>query len=653
MRIGTQLGGGHWLAPLFLLIGVLAPTACVLWFMNVAVNNQRDASRLTLSEAYRGQLALLRDRVDAYWALRASDLERETREGPAPAVFERVVKLGLADSAVVLGPAPYPSVAGTIAADPAAGRADWMAVQTLESWRDGSVAAASWAAIAKAERDPALAARAAQARIRCLVRAGDKAAAIRAVEEEFFSASSGDRKQVGKKWLAGESACPTGGTDASVCQPGGRRLQATDLTGRVIAADELLLAIHLMSPEDPRRDPSVQRLAALVNDYAATPMPAAQRLYLMDELRGATEFPTYAAERAAAQFLEAGRAQAGEAALEASGVADLWKLTVGGGRVLALYRTATVLGAMRSLGSERKVALAVTPPGRAAPAGGESLPAGSRLPGWQISLLPAADRAVDELARRQTTSYVWIGMLAIAVVAITALAAGGAVRRQWQAARLKTDLAAAVSHELRTPLASMRLLVDTLLDDEAPDSTKTREYLELIARENARLSRLIENFLTFSRLERNRQKFDFRATPPERVVRSAVEAVQDRFPVEVDLAPGLPAVHADEDALTTVLLNLLDNACKYTPGEKHIVLKAFPRNGHVVFAVQDNGIGIAPRERRKIFRRFYQVDQRLARESGGCGLGLSIVEFIVRAHGGTVQVESQPGRGSTFSVELP
>src|ERR1019366_3628611 len=652
--MGTQLGGGRWLAPLFLLIGVLAPTACVLWFMNAAVNNQRDASRRTLSEAYRGQLALLRDRVDAYWALRASDLERETREGPAPAVFERVVKLGLADSAVVLGPAPYPSVAGTIAADPAAGRADWMAVQTLESWRDGSVAAASWAAIAKAERDPALAARAAQARIRCLVRAGDKAAAIRAVEEEFGS---------------------------------GRRVQATDLAGRVIAADEFLLAIHLMQSEDPRRAPSVQRLVTLVNDYAATPMPAAQRLYLVEELlmsgnrsltvaapmrfqsrdrkgavgtvvseevlRAAVEFPTYAAERLAAQFLETGRTQAGEAALEASGAPDIWKFSVAGGRVIALYRTSTVLANMRSLGSERKVALAVTPPGRAAPAGGESLPAGSRLPGWQISLLPAANQAVDELARRQTTSYVWIGMLAIAVVAITALAAGGAVRRQWQAARLKTDLAAAVSHELRTPLASMRLLVDTLLDDEAPDSTKTREYLELIARENARLSRLIENFLTFSRLERNRQKFDFRATPPERVVRSAVEAVQDRFPVEVDLAPGLPAVHADEDALTTVPLNLLDNACKYTPGEKHIVLKAFPRNGHVVFAVQDNGIGIAPRERRKIFRRFYQVDQRLARESGGCGLGLSIVEFIVRAHGGTLQVESQPGRGSTFSVELP
>src|ERR1035441_7309660 len=141
--MGTQLGGGRWLAPLFLLIGVLAPTACVLWFMNVAVNNQRDASRRTLSEAYRGQLALLRDRVDAYWALRASDLEREKGEGSASAEVQRVEKLGLADSAVVMGPGPYPSATSVITADPAAGRADWMAAQTLERWRDATVAAAS------------------------------------------------------------------------------------------------------------------------------------------------------------------------------------------------------------------------------------------------------------------------------------------------------------------------------------------------------------------------------------------------------------------------------------------------------------------------------------------------------------------------------
>jgi signal transduction histidine kinase len=204
----------------------------------------------------------------------------------------------------------------------------------------------------------------------------------------------------------------------------------------------------------------------------------------------------------------------------------------------------------------------------------------------------------------------------------------------------------------------MRLLVDSLLEETEPDPGKTREYLELVAGENVRLTRLIGNFLTFSRMERNRQRFDFAETQPSDVVQPALMAMRERLQspgchLDVDVGPDLPALHADQDALTTVLLNLLDNACKYTPDDKRITLRAYSANGHVVFAVKDNGIGITPRDQKRIFRRFYQVDRRLARETGGCGLGLSIVEFIVRAHGGTVNVESQPGAGSTFSVRLP
>jgi signal transduction histidine kinase len=204
----------------------------------------------------------------------------------------------------------------------------------------------------------------------------------------------------------------------------------------------------------------------------------------------------------------------------------------------------------------------------------------------------------------------------------------------------------------------MRLLVDALLDDPKANPQKTREYLELISKENLRLTRLIENFLTFSRLERNRQKFDFRLMEPSELVRATLEATGERFQADschlaVEISPDLPPVRADEDAFVTVLLNLLDNAYKYTAEEKRIVLQAFRREGRVVFAVQDNGIGIAPREQKRIFRRFYQVDRRLARDVGGCGLGLSIVDFIVRAHGGSVEVKSQPGVGSTFCVVLP
>jgi signal transduction histidine kinase len=254
--------------------------------------------------------------------------------------------------------------------------------------------------------------------------------------------------------------------------------------------------------------------------------------------------------------------------------------------------------------------------------------------------------------------YAWAGFFVIAMIAVFALLLGRSFNRQLRLTRLKTDLVAAVSHELKTPIASMRLLVDSLLEDDRLDPKKTREYLQLIASENLRLSRLIDNFLTFSRIERNRQRFEFAETHASHVVSSAVEAMRERlqppschFTVEID--PDLPRVRADENALVTALLNLLDNACKYTLADKQIALRAYREESCIVFAVRDNGIGIGPKEQKRIFRRFYQVDQRLARESGGCGLGLSIVEFIARAHGGTITVNSSSGSGSTFMLSLP
>ncbi len=101
------------------------------------------------------------------------------------------------------------------------------------------------------------------------------------------------------------------------------------------------------------------------------------------------------------------------------------------------------------------------------------------------------------------------------------------------------------------------------------------------------------------------------------------------------------------------MLNLLDNAYKFTPEEKRIKLRAYCASGRVCFDVTDNGIGLSPREQKKVFRRFYQVDRQLARQAGGVGLGLSIVEFIVKAHSGKIQVSSQPGAGSTFTISLP
>ncbi len=180
----------------------------------------------------------------------------------------------------------------------------------------------------------------------------------------------------------------------------------------------------------------------------------------------------------------------------------------------------------------------------------------------------------------------------------------------------------------------------------------------MIAKENVRLSRLIDNFLTFSRIERNKYAFDFNETPAASIAESTAGAVRERFQppgcrFEVNIAPNLPSVMADADAMVTALLNLLENAWKYSGEDKQITLAASAVDGSVCFAVRDNGIGLSPRDTKRIFKRFYQVDQRLSRSGGGCGLGLSIVKFVVEAHRGNIQVESEPGRGSTFTITLP
>jgi two-component system phosphate regulon sensor histidine kinase PhoR len=244
------------------------------------------------------------------------------------------------------------------------------------------------------------------------------------------------------------------------------------------------------------------------------------------------------------------------------------------------------------------------------------------------------------------------------VMTLIGIAVGQSMRRHLRVAGLKTDLVAAASHELRTPLASMRVLVDGLLADPEPDARKTREYLQLIAIENARLSRLIENFLSFSRLDGGRQPLVFAAVAPATIVETAVGAVSPRLPegcdLRVDVAPALPAVMADAEALGAALVNLLDNALKYTSADKRIAVRAGrDGDGFVQFDVVDNGIGIPVREQRRIFRRFYRVDPHLSGDTTGVGLGLSIVEGIVRAHGGTVGVRSEPGAGSTFTLRVP
>jgi signal transduction histidine kinase len=286
-----------------------------------------------------------------------------------------------------------------------------------------------------------------------------------------------------------------------------------------------------------------------------------------------------------------------------------------------------------------------------------SEPIGKQMPGWQISLSLVTPDPFQAAADKQRLVYITIACVAIGVIAVLAGASAKYIRKQMKLTRLKNDFVATVSHELKTPLASMRVLIDTLVAGRITDQAQADEYLQIIARENTRLSRLIDNFLTFSRMERNKCAFEFNKLDVAELVAEAVASAGERFGgaepcLAVEAAPDLPPITGDQDALVTVILNLLDNAWKYSGDNRKIRLQAVADGQFVCIKVSDNGIGMAPRTVRRIFTRFYQADRKLT-ALGGCGLGLSIVKFILDAHGGLIEVVSRPGDGSTFIVKLP
>ncbi|MBN2589095.1 MAG: GHKL domain-containing protein [Sedimentisphaerales bacterium] len=264
----------------------------------------------------------------------------------------------------------------------------------------------------------------------------------------------------------------------------------------------------------------------------------------------------------------------------------------------------------------------------------------------------------EDAADKQVAVYIWAGVLVIVMILATGGFAGGTINKQMKMNKLKNDFIATITHELKTPLASIRVLADTLLEGNYNDQKQVKEYLGLICKENKRLTGLIDNFLTFSRMERNKQVFTFEKVSPADIAKSAIEAIQTKYnqknchfsqKIDDDILP----ISVDKDAIVTVLVNLLDNACKYTYDNKNIEFKVFSEGENVCFSVKDNGIGMTKRQIRKIFERFYQADTSLSRRAEGTGLGLSIVKFILDAHKATIEVKSQPEKGSTFIVRIP
>ncbi|MGZ4835593.1 MAG: sensor histidine kinase, partial [Terriglobales bacterium] len=220
------------------------------------------------------------------------------------------------------------------------------------------------------------------------------------------------------------------------------------------------------------------------------------------------------------------------------------------------------------------------------------------------------------------------------------------------------DFVSNVSHELRTPLALIRLYAETLELGRVPQKDKQQDYYCTIRKESERLTALINNILDFSRIEAGRKEYDFRETNLPELVRTTLEAYryqieQQGFRFEEKIADDIPPVMVDREAIARSLLNLVNNAIKYSSDDRYLGVNLRRSNGSVKLEVVDHGIGIAREEHSKIFEKFYRVCDPLVHNTKGSGLGLCLVRHIAHAHGGNVEVESVPGKGSKFSLLLP
>jgi two-component system phosphate regulon sensor histidine kinase PhoR len=283
----------------------------------------------------------------------------------------------------------------------------------------------------------------------------------------------------------------------------------------------------------------------------------------------------------------------------------------------------------------------------------------STLYRWRLLMAKRdSDRLRARAERRRLSDMTLIGlMLGVMVLGSAFLIYG--ISTEQRVAALKSEFMSNVSHELKTPLSLIRMFGELLMLGKVKTPEKGREYAAIITRESERLSRLIDNVLDFSRIERGKAAYEMKPGDLSEVVERALDFFRYRLEregrqLEVSLPPQVPTSMLDENALTLVVLNLVDNAMKYGgTAPIGVTLRYDDKRRELLLSVRDQGMGIAPEEQRKVFERFYRTRTVRNTNIRGSGIGLALVKHITEAHGGRVRVDSTLGQGSTFTVTLP
>jgi two-component system phosphate regulon sensor histidine kinase PhoR len=233
------------------------------------------------------------------------------------------------------------------------------------------------------------------------------------------------------------------------------------------------------------------------------------------------------------------------------------------------------------------------------------------------------------------------------------------VKKQVELTQLKSDFVSNVSHEIRTPLALITMYIETLEMGRINSSQKIKEYYQVILQETQRLTTIVNKILSFSHIESGQRSYTKEITELNEIVQNVLDSYsirmeKDGFKCSKKLQKDLPSIMIDREALADAVINLIDNAMKYSDQDRFIEIETFKKGTNVILAVSDQGIGISQDEQKYIFDKFYRVTEKdLALRSKGSGLGLPIVKHIMNAHGGKITIESTKGKGSRFELYFP
>lgn len=280
------------------------------------------------------------------------------------------------------------------------------------------------------------------------------------------------------------------------------------------------------------------------------------------------------------------------------------------------------------------------------------------FPDWTLALYHQNPNSIEALLASRRSIYFYIFILIAGILAFGLYLSIRSVSHELEFVKMKSDFVSGISHELKSPLTSIRQLAEMLQRGRVPSEERRQKYYDVIVEQSERLSLLINNVLDFAKMEAGKRQFKFELTDMSHFLTEIIAVMQqqvshDEIEVKLELAGPLPEILIDRSAISQAVNNLLENAIKYSDRVKKVIIQSYLADKFLLISVTDFGIGIKREDMEKIFERFCRGDDVFVRSKRGSGLGLTLVKQIVRAHRGAVEVQSEYGKGSTFTMKLP